>query len=659
MTEESTMVPNDELEQHGKGHPKGLYLLYFTEMWERFSYYGMRGIFSLYMVKALLFDKALVSSIYSSYTGLVYLTPLIGGYIADKYWGNRRSIIVGGIMMAIGQFFMYLSGNMLDSLGSSETIMFVGLFFLIIGNGFFKPNISTMVGQLYAPGDHRVDSAFTIFYQGINMGALIAPLICGYLGEKVAFKYGFLAACIGMIISLITFIALKNKYVVTPNGESVGLPPKQAYNRKNEATEVVTEKLGPGRMIGGIIAFIALYLVFFQVMNFDVIGGLIFSASIVFSALIIIDPSLTKIERDRIWAIYIIAFFVIFFWSAFEQAGASLTFFADEQTNRTIFGWTMPASYFQSFNAGFIVILVPFAVMFWQWLDKRKKEPSSPVKQAMGLGLLALGYLYIAWGVHGVQPWEKVSMIWLIGLYFIHTVGELFLSPIGLSMVVKLSPVRLTSLLMGVWFMSNAVSNKFVGTLSSLYPDPVKTEAVAVSNPEALKVLQGSSFDTAGVWNMTADKFVNIETAKLKEIKSSSASASGKGMLSIVYSHLNSKEEKDSISEIQPTSMKRSISVYFLKLIKAKSPNFSKAYASEDGNTIYSYRKDEEKTREGTKVTESVEVWNLNPANPKFLGMEIKNLFDFFMIFVYMAGVAAILLFAIHKWLLKMMHGVR
>ncbi len=201
------------------GHPKGLYVLFVTEMWERFSYYGMRALFVLFMTKALLFDKSFGSEIYGSYTGLVYLTPLIGGYMADRYWGNRKSIIIGGILMAIGQFFMFLAGTFYTQVDMASMIMYTGLGFLIFGNGFFKPNISTMVGQLYPEGDKRVDSAFTIFYMGINLGAFIAPLLCGYLGDTgnpADFRWGFLAACFGMILSLILFITRINKNIVTP-----------------------------------------------------------------------------------------------------------------------------------------------------------------------------------------------------------------------------------------------------------------------------------------------------------------------------------------------------------------------------------------------------------------------------------------------------------
>ena len=228
------MDVNNNPQTQQKGHPKGLYVLFVTEMWERFSYYGMRALFILFMTKALLFDKAYASEIYGSYTGLVYLTPLLGGYMADRYWGNRKSIIIGGILMAVGQLLMFMAGTFYQEVDVATNFMFIGLTFLIVGNGFFKPNISTMVGQLYPAGDKRVDSAFTIFYMGINLGAFIAPLLCGYLGDtKNAgdFRWGFLAACIGMILSLILFITLKNKYIVTPEGEQIG---EKMYQPKSQ-----------------------------------------------------------------------------------------------------------------------------------------------------------------------------------------------------------------------------------------------------------------------------------------------------------------------------------------------------------------------------------------------------------------------------------------
>jgi len=641
-------------EQATTGHPKGLYVLFVTEMWERFSYYGMRALFVLFMTKALLFDKALGSQIYGSYTGLVYLTPLIGGYMADRYWGNRKSIIIGGILMAIGQFFMFLAGTFYQEVGFASTMMFGGLGFLILGNGFFKPNISTMVGQLYPQGDKRVDSAFTIFYMGINLGAFIAPLLCGYLGDTGTasdFRWGFLAACVGMILSLVIFISLKNKYIVTPDGTQIGVAPNVA----RETAEVDTASEVKNTFPTSIIAIwtgitIALFLVFKMVVGLDIIGCFIFSLTIGAPGLIISDPSLTKIEKQRIWVIYIVAFFVIFFWSAFEQAGASLTYFAEEQTNRVIGKTTIPTSYFQSINAVAIVIFAPIFVWLWGGLGKRNMEPASPYKQAIGLFLLAIGYWVIAVGVKGINPSTKLSMMWLVSLYTIHTFGELCLSPIGLSMVNKLAPVKLASLLMGVWFLSTASANKFAGTLSELYPQEVKLEAGFNKNSskEIIAQLNANMIDT-NVWKQDPSSKTSLPKANITFVKSN-------------------KDSKfaDSLATISIDSgAKQELDLYALKVILSGNKYFNNAIYTDvtvDGNSYPAII-----TRDSVDVVinrvaskkEEIRIWNLKPVKPSFMGKQINTLYDFFMLFVYMAGAASIVLFFLSKLLLKMMNGVR
>lgn len=467
-----------------KGHPKGLYLLFATEMWERFSYYGMRALFMLYMVQALLMDKEMASQIYGSYTGLVYLTPLIGGYITDRYFGKRKSIVVGAVVMAVGQFLLYLSACYFREVELAKWLMFCGLGLLIMGNGFFKPSISTMVGRLYSEDDTRKDSAFTIFYMGVNMGSMLAPLICGLIGNTGRpedFKWGFLASCIGMVLAACIFRIFKNKYILDPDGNPVGMPPKMNISML-EGVKVKTDSRSftlSGRTLAMIMGTVILTLLFsvnwastghyFE--GADWIGSLIYATVIVMPVVIITDPSLEKMEKVRIGVIYIIAFFVIFFWAAYEQAGASLTFFADEQTDRNIGGWEMPAAYFQSFNPIMIVSLAPVLAAVWSFLGRKGIEPSSPMKQSLGLLLLAMGYLFIAFGVRGVEPGMKVSMIWLTGLYLIHTIGELCLAPIGLSLVYKLSPARFSTLLMGIWYLSTSAANKFAGMLSGYYPE--------------------------------------------------------------------------------------------------------------------------------------------------------------------------------------------
>ncbi len=466
-------------------HPKGLYFIFATSTAERFSYYGMRAIFILFLTQALLFDKEHAASIYGSYTGLVYLTPLIGGYIADKYWGIRRSVFWGAMMMAVGQFLMFASASMLEARELSHWLMYGGLTFLILGNGCFKPTVSSLVGQLYEPGDKRLDSAYTIFYMGVNVGSFLAPLVCGYFGETGNpndFRWGFLIAAIVTVLTVVLFETQKNKYLIGPDGKPLGIIPDarkeqpKADNTDRKATDAGSRKTRNYLLLSLLAIVLAGF--FYWCFGNDWISIGIFTACIVFPVSILLEGSLTKIERDRIFVIYIIAFFVIFFWAAYEQAGASLTLFASEQTDRVILGWEMPASWVQSFNPLFVVILAAIMPGVWSALGKRGMEPASPTKQAIGLLLLSLGYLIICFGVKDVQPGIKVSLIWLTGLYFIHTMGEICLSPIGLSMVNKLTPIRFASLMMGIWYLSTATANKFAGILSGLYPEAGKVKTL-------------------------------------------------------------------------------------------------------------------------------------------------------------------------------------
>ena len=469
-------------------HPKGLYLIFATSTAERFSYFGMRAIFILYLTQALLMDTQAATSIYGSYTGLVYLAPLLGGYIADRYWGIRKSITWGIVMMSIGQFLMFASASVYEQHDLSRILMYCGLALLIMGNGTFKPTTSAVVGKLYLPNDPRLDSAYTIYYMGVNIGAFIAPLACGFFGETgnpADFKWGFLIAAVVTILLFFIFQTQKNKYLIGPNGEAIGITP-DAKQKGNAAQQQAKEELTPEERAAKqkkqrsdylkLSLLTAVLIGLFSILFDDWVSVGIFTACIVCPVSIMMDDKLTKIERDRIWVIYIIAFFVIFFWAAYEQAGASLNIFAAQQTDRVFFGWEMPASWTQSFNAIFVVILAAVAPYVWSYLHQRNMEPSAPTKQAIGLLLLSLGYLFICIGVQGVEPGVKVSIIWITGLYFIHTLGEISLSPIGLSMVNKLTPVRFASLMMGIWFMSTASANKFAGMLGGLYPEDGKVK---------------------------------------------------------------------------------------------------------------------------------------------------------------------------------------
>lgn len=557
-----------------KGHPKGLWVLFGTEMWERFNFYGMRAILTLFMVNALLMKEEDASLIYGAFLGLCYLTPMLGGFISDRFFGNRNCIIIGGTMMAIGQLLLFASANTFSAnLSLATTLMWVALFIIIFGNGFFKPNISSMVGSLYPKQEKsKLDSAFTIFYMGINLGALFSQWLCPLIGDVKdaggvrdvhAFKWGFLAAAIAMIIGTTIFYFLKNKYVVTPEGKPLGGVPSKNDSSEFEEGESQKAVFSKQALIGAVISFIGLFFVFRYLLdghNFvkTIIYPIIYASGVTLAGLIISDSSLTKVERQRIIVIYIVSFFVIFFWAAFEQAGSSLTFIADNQTDRTfLFGWKMPASMVQIFNGLFVVLLAfPFS---WLWgkLSSVGKEPISPMKQAFGLALIALSYLIIAYNVKDLGNNGLLAIKWLILLYLIQTCGELCLSPIGLSLVGKLSPKRFASLLYGVFFLSNASGYALAGTLGAIMP-------------------------------ATGDKF-----NKAKEL--------GIDLQAVLD------------KTITPTP----------------------------------------------EQLELLSKHQISPANPVFIGFEIHNLFEFFMVFVVLTGLASIILFAITPILKKMMHGVK
>ncbi|WP_425628139.1 peptide MFS transporter [Vibrio neptunius] len=397
------------------GHPRGLFLLFGTELWERFSYYAMRAILVLYLTDATL-DGGLGWStkdaldLYGIYTGLVYITPLIGGWLADNYLGQRRSILIGGALMAVGQFTLAMPADMLG-LGTVHTF-YLGLALLIAGNGLFKPNISTMVGYLYQEGDNRRDGAFTIFYMGINLGALLAGVIAGSVTDEFGWKYGFIFAGIGMLISLVMQMTLAQSWL-----GDIGREPAA---KRDLAIKKSSKK----------------------------------------------EP-LTKEEFDRIKVILVMSLFTIVFWVGFEQAGGLMNIYTQQYTDRMIGGFEVPAAWFQSLNPFFIITLAPLLAVLWVKLGKR--EPNSPVKFALAMFFLALGFLCMVGAVmeQGGDTTVKTSMLWLVGAFFFHTLGELCLSPIGLSLVTKLAPLRLASLMMGAWFGCNAIANYVAGYVGS------------------------------------------------------------------------------------------------------------------------------------------------------------------------------------------------
>ncbi|OAZ04049.1 peptide MFS transporter [Flavobacterium succinicans] len=472
--------------QEKTAHPKGLWVLFGTEMWERFNFYGMRTLLVLFLVNSLLMKEEDASLIYGGFLGLCYLTPMLGGFIADRFFGNRNCILLGGLMMAVGQLLLFFSGSIFPTnLSLATTLMYSALGIIVFGNGFFKPNISSMVGSLYPKQEKsKLDTAFTIFYMGINLGAFLGQFICPYLGDVKdtggirdihAFKWGFLAAAAAMFIGTILFYFLKDKYVVSPEGKPLGGLPSKNESSDYEEGEAQSAVFSTKALALSVVAFVGLFLAFhFSVDGTNVVKTIIYpiiyAAGITLAGLILSDSSLTKIERDRILVIYIISFFIIFFWAAFEQAGSSLTFIADYQTDRNFFGFQMPASMVQIFNGLFVVALaVPFS-MLWDKLRANDKEPISPVKLAIGLFLIAVSFYMIATQVKDLGTSGLLAIKWLILLYLINTCAELCLSPIGLSLVGKLSPKRFSSLLYGVFFLSNASGYALAGTLGSILP---------------------------------------------------------------------------------------------------------------------------------------------------------------------------------------------
>jgi POT family proton-dependent oligopeptide transporter len=436
----------------GKGHPKGLYLLFFTEAFERFQYYGMRAFLVLYLVDAtrgLGWSRGEALSLYGTYTGLVYLTPVLGGYIADRFLGQRVSVVLGGTLMMLGQLLCALK---------TVPTLYAGLFVCIIGNGFFKANISTMVGQLYAPGDRRRDNAFTIFYMGINLGGFVGPLLAGGVAEKVDWSFGFALSGLGMAIGVTTFLALKGKLLVGI-GTLKEKPSPQEVKR-------FLSILGIAVLVLGALACAAVWGPLAGRVNWDVVLlSAILGTMLGFFVYLTFFGKLTREERDRVLVIFIIVFFVVAFWAAFEQAGGLMNLYTDTKVDRGIFSWTVPTTWFQSVNSAFIVIFAPLFAMMWTWLAHRGKEPRTSAKMGLGMLLVSAGFVLMYAAARQSAAEGKAALLWVVGAYLFHTWGELALSPVGLSMVTKLAPTKFASALMGVWFLSNAAANKLAGML--------------------------------------------------------------------------------------------------------------------------------------------------------------------------------------------------
>ena len=425
-------------------NPSSLSTLFFTEMWERFSYYGMRALLVLYLVNSLNYSESDALHIYAVYTGLVYLTPLIGGYLADRFLGTQKSIFIGGVTMMIGHFLM-----------AFPDYLYLAIGMLIIGNGYFKPNISSLLGRLYKSDDLRRDSGFSIFYVGINLGAFLAPLIVGYVGETINWHYGFAIAGFGMLAGLIQFYFGQSKIIK----EDTSLQSKKLKSADWLLITIIS-------VIN--IPLILLILQVNQVLNNFFFEILLAVIVIIFSYLFTRKKQLVSAKEDLKKIIYIgvLSIFVIFFWVGFEQAGGSLTLFANNSVDRNFLGFIIPASFFQSINPLIIILIGPMIASFWLRVDRSKNNINTPQKMGLGLLLLAGGFFLITL-VNNASD-TSISLWWLVGVYFLHTLGELCLSPIGLSMVSKVSPKKIASLMMGFWFLSSAVANFMAGKLPGI-----------------------------------------------------------------------------------------------------------------------------------------------------------------------------------------------
>ena len=429
-------------------------MLFFAEMWERFSYYGMRALLVLYLTKHWLFSDEDASMVYGAYTALVYITPVIGGYLADKYLGQRKAVLYGAVLLTVGHFLMGFEG---DGGGDSPAMnaFWLALAFIIVGSGFLKANISVMVGQLYPRTDVRRDGAYTIFYMGINLGALLGSLLCGYLGETYGWKYGFGAAGFGMLLGLIVFVI--GKPLLRGHGESTA--PDQLRERK---IGIPFEWLLYGF---GILIVIACW---WMVQNQDVVGWALGIAGLLLLAYVG-HAAYTRLDRDarhRIFAAVILMIGSVLFWALFEQAGSSLNLYTDRFVNRDMFGWEVPASMFQAINAGYIILLAPMFAWLWTTLGQRGLEPSAPAKFGLGIIQLGAGFLVLVAGASAVAG-GATPVLFIFLIYLLHTTGELCLSPVGLSAMNRLAPSHMASLIMGSWFFASATGNYVAGMIAA------------------------------------------------------------------------------------------------------------------------------------------------------------------------------------------------
>jgi POT family proton-dependent oligopeptide transporter len=474
--------PNGPLpgpETAAQKHPRALGYLLFTETWERFSFYGMKALLVLYLTKAFLFGDKEAYAVYGSYTALLYATPVLGGLLADRLLGFRKAVLIGGVLMALGHFAMTVA---------NLQVFYAALALLICGNGLFKPNISSLVGRLYGADDPRRDSAFTIFYMGINLGAFLAPIACGFLGERLGWHWGFGLAGVGMLLSMFVFLRAQ------PLLLGLAEPPPRPHGRTAFAGLSLERWVYVGTLLSVLVAWQL-------VQHGALVGSLlgVFGAAVFLGLFVYMLRLPQKAARDRLGVALLLSLVSTVFWLFFEQTGTSMSLFTDRNVDRSLFGQLLPASLFQSVDSLFILLLAPLFGWLWLYLARHRLEPNTPLKFALGIIQLGLGFAALYVGAETSRRTGIVPMFWLILCYCLHATGELCLSPIGLSMVTKLAPKGLTGMLMGVWFLAYAFAQYVAALIAQLTGVKASgADAATLPKPSETLLVYGGVFGTIG-----------------------------------------------------------------------------------------------------------------------------------------------------------------
>ena len=608
-----------------KIHPKALFALFMVELWERFSYYGMRALLILYMTASVIdggfaFDDAKAYGIYGAYGALVYLTPLIGGFFADKLVGFRKAIVWGAILMAIGQFTLFLSGN------ANEISFYIGLAVLVVGNGFFKPNISSMIGRFYEEGDKRRDGAFTLFYMGINMGAFLAPLTCGAIGENEGWQYGFLTAGIGMVIGYLVFVwgSKQGIYEDVGNGPDVELDKPIIPGLSN--------KMLPAVATVTMIILASTLIVYNDIV--DII--LVLLAALVIGYLLYEAGKMELQAKQRIWVVVVLLFFTTVFWTFFELAGSALSLFTARNVDRSLFGYEIKTTFFQSFNPLFIMLFAPIFSWVWIKLSNANKEPAAPYKFGMGLVLLGLGFLALNLGGASATA-GMIPAMFMVLLYLLHTIGELTLSPVGLSLVTKLSPRHMVGFLMGIWLLSSSLAHQGGKHIAKLTTVNEKT----IVQSDAFKT---SKMDEDVKTLLLSKKFTDkLDDSSIESVLTDSSFISElnlKGNKSYTKSNVYVKEALEEAESYKGTKKEKMLSAANVSFITYEENTITADTVSQS-----ELKKLTENTP-GTAVINSIRSESLNK------GLSVFEMLGF------IAMACGLILFLIGKPIKKWMHGI-